>query len=411
MSTNAIESIDLLVTDGGKTGRFLAVGRAKAGWKVVMMERQFVGGICIDVACVSTKPLVSSAHHLSGVRSDEMFGAVGTQSTHMSLAKLRVRKEGIVGAMVSVHEEMFVASDLDFVRGEIRFTNERMITIVLKGGDERVIRGECVLINPGSRLACPAIPSLWESGTWTNEEVLHLEELPSSLTIIGVNYIGVEFASMMATFDMDVTLISSGDHMLPHEGEDATRVVEAGLEAAGVCIVSGHAEPASREGSTTTLTFFGSSTVSVGTVLMVVGRAPNTDGISLDEVRVRLTDRGFVAVDEHLYTSAGGVWATGNYAGTPMFMHASRFDFRIIHTQLTGTFLDDATTTTKDRMISYAMFATPELARIGLFEGEARETGLDVCIVKILTAATPRTKMMRYTSEGFWKAVVDANMH
>ena len=388
MSTNAIETVDLLVVGGGKAGKSLAMERAKAGWKVAMVERQFIGGTCINVACIPTKSLVNSARRLSDARTDEAFGVVGTQGARVDLGKLRAHKEGIVGAMVAAHEKMFAAPGLDF------------------------IRGERVLINLGSRPARPAIPGLWESGAWTNEEILRLEELPASLAIIGASYIGVEFASMMATFGVEVTLISSGDHVLPREDEDAARVVEAGLEAAGVRILPGvRAESASREGSTTTLTLSDGSTVSAEAVLVAAGRVPNTDGIGLDEAGVELTDRGFVAVDEHLRTSAQGVWAAGDCAGTPMFTHASWSDFRIIRAQLTGASLEDATTTTKGRTIPYAVFATPELARIGLSEGEAREAGLDVRIAKVPTAAIPRAKTMRYAGEGFWKAVVDANTH
>ena len=234
MSTNAIETVDLLVVGGGKAGKSLAMERAKAGWKVAMVERQFVGGTCINVACIPTKSLVNSARRLSDARSDEAFGIVGTEGARVDLGLLRAHKEGIVGAMVGAHEKMFAAPGLDFIRGEARFTGERTVTIALQDGGERTIRGERVLINLGSRPARPAIPGLWESGAWTNEEILRLEELPSSLAIIGASYIGVEFASMMATFGVDVTLISSGDHVLPREDEDAARVVEAGLEAAGI---------------------------------------------------------------------------------------------------------------------------------------------------------------------------------
>ena len=399
MSTNAIETVDLLVVGGGKAGKSLAMERAKAGWKVAMVERRFVGGTCINVACIPTKSLVNSARRLSDARTDESFGIVGTEGAHVDLSKLRAHKEGIVGAMVGAHEKMFAAPGLDFIRGEARFTGER------------TIRGERVLINLGSRPARPAIPGLWESGAWTNEEILRLEQLPSSLAIIGASYIGVEFASMMATFGVEVTLISSGDHVLPREDEDAARVVEAGLTSAGVRIVRGRAQSASREGDTTTLTLSDGSTVSAEAVLVATGRVPNTDGIGLDEAGVELTDRGFVAVDEHLRTSAQGVWAAGDCAGTPMFTHASWSDFRIIRAQLTGASLEDATTTTRGRTIPYAVFATPELARIGLSEGEAREAGLDVRIAKVPTAAIPRAKTLRYAGDGFWKAVVDANTH
>ena len=152
MSTNAIETVDLLVVGGGKAGKSLAMERAKAGWKVAMVERRFVGGTCINVACIPTKSLVNSARRLSDARTDEAFGIVGTEGARVDLAKLRAHKEGIVGAMVAAHEKMFAAPGLDFIRGEARFTGERTVTITVDEGGERTIRGERVLINLGSRV-------------------------------------------------------------------------------------------------------------------------------------------------------------------------------------------------------------------------------------------------------------------
>lgn len=412
MSTNVIEEVDLLVVGGGKAGKSLAMERAKAGWRVAMVERRFVGGTCINVACIPTKSLVNSARRLIDARTDDVFGVVGTDRARVDLAKLRAHKEGIVGAMVDAHEQMFTAPGLDFVRGEARFTGERTVTVALGDGGERTIRGERVLINLGSRPARPQIPGLWESGAWTSEDILRLEELPSSLAIIGASYIGVEFASMMATFGVDVTLIASDEHVLPREDADAARVVEAGLEGAGVTILRGvRASAASRSGLVTTLTLSDGSTVAAEAVLVAAGRVPNTDGIGLDQAGVALDQRGFVAVDEHLRTSAQGVWAAGDCAGTLMFTHASWSDFRIIRAQLTGVSLDDPITSTRGRTIPYAVFATPELARIGLSEEEARGLGLDVLIAQVPTSAIPRAKTLRHSGEGFWKAVVDGRTH
>ena len=117
MSTNEIENVDLLVVGGGKAGKSLAMERAKAGWKVAMVERQFIGGTCINVACIPTKSLVNSARRLSDARTDEAFGIVGTEGARVDLGKLRAHKEGIVGAMVGAHEKMFAAPGLDFLRG------------------------------------------------------------------------------------------------------------------------------------------------------------------------------------------------------------------------------------------------------------------------------------------------------
>lgn len=412
MSSKEVENVDLLVVGGGKAGKSLAMERAKAGWRVALVERRFVGGTCINVACIPTKTLVNSARRLEEARSNEDFGVVGTSGARVDLSRLRAHKESVVGAMVGAHERMFAAPGLDFVRGDARFTGERTVSVALDGGGERTIRGERVLLNLGSRPARPAIEGLWESGAWTSEDALRLEELPSSLVIIGASYIGVEFASMMASFGVEVTLVASGDHVLPREDADVARALESGLEATGVRIVRGvRALSASREAEVTSVVLSDGSVVAAEAVLVAAGRVPNTDGIGLDLAGVGLDDRGFVVVDEHLRTGAPGVWAAGDCAGTPMFTHASWSDFRVIRAQMSGVSLDDVTATTAGRVIPYAVFASPELARVGLSEEEARHRCLDVLVAKVATGAIPRAKTLRYEGEGFWKAVVDARTH
>ena len=216
---------------------------------------------------------------------------------------------------------------------------------------------------------------------------------------------------MMAAFGVAVTLVSSSPRILPREDADAAAELEAALEAQGVTIVRGaRAESASRDGSTTALSLSDGTTVVAEAVLAAVGRTPNTDGIDLELAGVDVDERGFIAVDSHLRTTAEGTWAAGDAAGTPMFTHASWSDFRIIRNQLDGVGLDDPTTSTAGRTIPYAVFSTPELARIGLNEAEAAAQGLDVRVAKIPTAAVPRAKTLR-SPAGFLKAVVDARTH
>ncbi|WP_115727017.1 dihydrolipoyl dehydrogenase family protein [Actinomyces culturomici] len=407
----AIEDFDLLVVGGGKAGKSLAMERAKKGLKVAMVERRFVGGTCINVACIPTKTLVASARRLENARTDEAFGVVGTSGASVDLGKLRAHKEGIVSAMVGAHEKMFAAPGLDFIRGEARFVAERTVEVALEDGGTRTIRGERVLVNLGSRPARPEIPGLWESGAWTNEEILRLETLPKSLAIIGASYIGVEFASMMAAFGVEVSLISSGAHVLPREDEDVAAEMEASLTDMGVSIVgNARALSALREDGLTTLLLSNGQTLSAEAVLVAAGRTPNTDGIGLENAGIALDERGFIAVDEHLRTSAENVWAAGDAAGTPMFTHASWSDFRIIRAQFDGADDSDPRTSKAGRVMPYAVFATPELGRIGLSETEAREAGREVLVAKIPVAQIPRAKTMR-ASRGVWKGVVDAATH
>lgn len=409
--TPEVEAVDLLVVGGGKAGKSLAMDRAKRGQSVAMVERRFVGGTCINVACIPTKSLVASARRLEAARSDALFGILGTEGASVDLAGLRAHKEGVVSAMVAAHETLFAAPGLDFIRGEARFIAERSVEIALDEGGVRRLRGERVLVNLGSRPARPQIPGLWEAGAMTSEELLVLDSLPSSLAIVGASYIGVEFASMMAAFGVSVVLIASGEHVLPREDADIAAEIEAGLSDLGVRILHGaRVVSASREGSATRLAFSDGSGVEAESVLVAAGRVPNTDGIGLDRAGIAVDDSGFIVVDEHLLTSSAGVWAAGDAAGTPMFTHASWSDFRIIRSQFDGAGSDDPRTSTKGRIIPSAVFASPELGRIGVSEEEARAAGLEVLVAKIPVQAVPRAKTMRAT-RGLWKAVVDATTH
>ncbi|MCF2707246.1 FAD-dependent oxidoreductase [Arcanobacterium haemolyticum] len=406
-----METFDLLVVGGGKAGKSLAMAQAKAGWKVAMVERKFVGGTCINVACIPTKSLVASARRMADTRTDSVFGITGTSNAAVDLTALRAHKEGIVGAMVAAHEKMFAAPGIDFIRGEARFTGPRTVDVALEDGGTRTLTAERVLINLGSRPALPNIPGLAESGAWTSEDILRLEELPSTLTILGGGYIGVEFAQMMAEFGVKVTLVASDAHVLPREDEDAAKEVEAGLLESGVEIkhnvrivaVSGHAG-SSDDALTAELS--DGTTISSAALLVAAGRLPNTDGIGLDKAGVELNERGMIVVDDQRRTSADNVWAAGDSAGTPMFTHASWHDFRVIRAQLTGQPAEFATVA--GRQIPYSVFTTPELARIGMSESEARDKGLDVLVAKIPANAIPRAKTTR-TKHGIWKGIVDAN--
>ncbi|WP_022868156.1 dihydrolipoyl dehydrogenase family protein [Schaalia vaccimaxillae] len=407
----ATHSYDLIVIGGGKAGKSLAMNRAAAGWRVAMIERQYIGGTCINVACIPTKTLVTSARRLLEAQSNDEYGVVGTDTARIDLAGLRERKEGVVGAMVGAHEKMFAADGLDFMRGNARLESDRWVSVDLEDGSHRRIHAERILLNVGSRPSLPPIEGLSEVGAWTNEDILRLESLPKSLAIIGGGYIGVEFASMMSIFGVDVTVISSSDHVLPREDADIAGVVEDGLASQGVTIVHGvRAESVSRKNNQTTVVLSDGSSVTADELLVATGRTPNTDGLGLEEAGVSVDDRGFIIVNEHLRTSVEGVWAAGDAAGSPMFTHASWNDFRVIRAQFEGADLSDPQATTRGRLIPYSVFTTPELARIGLSEEDAHAEGHDVLVASIPVAQVPRAKTLGHT-EGVWKAVVDAQTH
>lgn len=405
MAEHDIEDVDLLVVGGGKAGKSLAMDRAKAGERVVLVERDKIGGSCINVACIPTKALVAAAQTLLTARHAEQLGIVGAGSAAASMGGLRDHKDGVVGGMVEAHRQLFADSGMDFVMGVARFVGDRTVDIALDDEGFRRIRGRDVVINTGTVPALPELDGIGDVGAQDSESILQLSELPESLIVIGGGYVGCEFASMFAIFGAEVTLLQRGDQVLPREDPDIAEEVATLLRAHGVAVRTGaHAEEVRRERSgDVVVTLAGGAELRAGQLLCATGRSPVTAGLGLDATGVRLTDGGYVVADDHLRTTADHVWAAGDVAGSPQFTHASWNDFRILKANLTG---GDAVTT--GRLMPYTVFVTPELGRVGLTETQAREQGRQTRVAKIPAAAIPRSKTQR-SQRGLWKAVVDAD--
>lgn len=405
MTECAVEEVDLLVVGGGKAGKSLAMDRAAAGWQVVMVERDKIGGTCINVACIPTKALVGSARTLLSARNGASMGVAIGGSTSISLPLLRQHKESVVGAMVKAHEALFSGSGMDFILGTARFVGERTAEITTSGGLVRVVRGRDVVINTGTTPAVPNVTGLEESSVWNSETILQLERLPESLLIIGGGYIGCEFASMFAIFGTKVTLLHGGDHLLPREDADISAAVADVLAGSGVDVrYDARAIGVARDPSTAdvVVTLADGSHERARDLLVAVGRSPATADLELERAGVEVTGSGFIAVDDRLRTTAKGTWAAGDVAGTPQFTHASWNDFRVLRENLTG-----GEATTNNRLIPYTVFITPELARVGVTETQARAERRSVKVATLGASAIPRAKTLHQTV-GRWKAVIDA---
>jgi pyruvate/2-oxoglutarate dehydrogenase complex dihydrolipoamide dehydrogenase (E3) component len=406
MNASHVEDVDLLVIGGGKAGKSLAMDRAKAGWNVTMVERDKIGGTCINVACIPTKALVGSARTLLTARRAAAMGVQIDGEPSISLDGLRQHKESVVGGMVAAHKKMFADSGMDFVLGTATFVAERTVKIATQDRATRVIRGSDVVINTGTAPAVPQVVGIDKADVWNSETILHLERLPQRLLVLGGGYVGCEFASMFAIFGTRVTLLQGADQVLRREDPDvATNVadilVEQGIDLRlGVRAVAVRRE---REHGDVVVTLDDGSEVRGEELLVATGRTPVTTDLGLTRAGVKLTERGFVEVDEHLRTTAEHVWAAGDVAGTPQFTHASWNDFRVLKANLTG---GDAVT--GPRLVPYTVFITPELARVGLTESQARSQGRHIKIARIPVAAIPRAKTL-HDQIGAWKVVVDAD--
>jgi pyruvate/2-oxoglutarate dehydrogenase complex dihydrolipoamide dehydrogenase (E3) component len=398
-----IDDVDLLVVGGGKAGKTLAMDRAKAGRRVAMVERGMIGGSCINVACIPTKALVAAARALRTTRRGAEFGfRVGEPEVDVAL--LRAHKEDVVEGMVALNHKQFLSSGMDLVIGEARFTGPRTVEVELSDGGTRLLRGADVVINTGTRPALPAIPGLAEARPLTSESLLELRTLPRSVLVLGGGYVGAELAQMLSTFGVRVTVLEQGPHLLAAEDPDIARAVAEIFAGEGIDVRADVrvSRVARKPDGSVAVVLADRQELSADELLVAAGREPATSGLGLQAAGVRLDERGFVAVDDELRTSAEHTWAAGDVAGGPQFTHRSLDDYRVLKANLAGSHRSIA-----GRLMPYTVFLTPELARVGMTERQARDAGREVRVARIPVAGIPRARTARETG-GVWKAVVDA---
>ncbi|GAA4045578.1 mercuric reductase [Arthrobacter methylotrophus] len=403
-----IEDVDLLVFGGGKAGKTLAMDLARAGRTVAMVERSMIGGTCINVACIPTKTLINSGRVLATIRRAAEFGISGAEDPQMDLSLLRHRKEDVVDTMVRGQLSSFTGSGMDFILGEAKFVGPRTVEVTVHDGGVRTLRGTDVVLNLGTEPLLPSIEGLAESKVQTSNTLLELESLPASIIVLGGGYVGCEFADLLNTIGVRVTLVQGGGQLLAREDADVASAIEQNFTDAGITVRLGaraHRIARAADG-TVALTLASGETLSAEDILVAVGRKPMTGGANLEGAGVELDDRGYIRVDDQLRTTTDGVWAAGDAAGTPQFTHASYDDYRVLKANLAARTGAGQPRSTAGRLIPYSVFTTPELGRVGLSERQARDAGYAVRIAKMPVTAVPRARTVGHL-EGFWKAVID----
>ena len=399
-----VEKFEYVFLGGGKGGKTLAMELAKSGKRVAVVEEGMIGGSCINVACIPSKALIQSARIMHAVQSaDILQGAAHDSKVDMTQVHRRVR--AVVDGMVDINAKAFEASGFDLILGTGRFVAPRRLQVAMNDGRERVVEGDHVFINTGTFAAIPDVPGLRDAKPMTHVEALALDALPEHLIVIGGGYIGLEMAQAFRRLGSKVTVVQEAARVAVREDADVTDAIESAFANEGIDVrvsvkplqVSG------RSGQSVTVDLSDGTRLTGTHLLVATGRVPRTAGIGLDVAGVELDARGFIKVDERLATSAPNTWAIGEVAGTPMFTHASFDDYRVLKSQLAGGNL-----TTRDRVIPYAMFIEPELARIGINESDAQRQGIAVRVAKLPMAGIPRA---RTTGEmhGFMKAIVAAD--
>jgi pyruvate/2-oxoglutarate dehydrogenase complex dihydrolipoamide dehydrogenase (E3) component len=393
---------DAIVFGSGQAGNPLSQKLADHGWTVALVEKEHLGGTCVNTGCTPTKTMVASAQVAHYARQAARWG-VRTGEVSVDLPRVVARKDQVVHQWRSgLERKVQQRPNLHLVRGHGRFEGPHRVRV----GDQ-VLEGERIFLDTGARPSIPPIPGLDQAGYLTNEGILQLTDLPEHLLVLGGGYVGLEFGQMFRRFGSRVTVVHSAEQVLPHEDADVAQELQKTLEAEGLrFLLKARTTRVERDGGQVVLRLgdgAGAEGVRGSHLLVATGRRPNTDDLGLETTGVQTTPQGFIRVNGRLETNVPGIWALGDVKGGPAFTHISYNDYQIVYANL----IEGKDLSTADRLVPYAVFTDPQLGRVGQTEKEARATGRRLKIGKIPMAWVARA-IERDETAGLMKLVVDA---
>ena len=401
------EHFDAIVIGSGQGGNPLAKALAKSGKRTAVIEREHVGGTCVNEGCTPTKTMIASGRVAYLARRGADFG-VDCGPIAVDMVKIRERKRAIVKSFREGNERGLKETDCDaIVMGEASFSGPKLVSVACNGGGERLLSADLIFINTGLRSAVPKIDGLADVPYLDNRSVMELGKVPEHLIVLGGGYIGLEFGQLFRRLGSAVTIVQSRAKLLPREDDEIADEVQKILEQDGIEVVlNARAKSVRRSDGGIALMVAGGETdriLSGSHLLLAVGRTPNTDRLNPAAAGIECDEHGFIRVNEYLETNVPGVYAIGDVKGGPAFTHISYDDYRIAEANA----LRGARRSTAGRMVPYTVFIDPQLGRIGLTEREARERGKNIRVAKMPATWIARA-LESDESRGLMKVVVDA---
>ena len=397
-----MEQFDAIVIGTGQAGPSLAARCAAEGLKTTIIERHLFGGTCVNTGCTPTKALVASARAAHMARRSEDFGVTFGGSVKVNMEQVKARKDAIVKqSSEGVEEWLKGTENLTVFEDHARFISPNVLSV-----GEKQLTADKIFINTGGRARIPE--GFEEVDYMTNSGLMEVDFVPEHLVIVGGGYIGLEFGQMYRRFGSEVTIIEKGDRLLKKEDPDVSEAIQQILEDEGINIrlnaecLRGRNKNGGIEVSVECDE--GPPEIHGSHLLLAVGRRPNTDDLGLEHTEIETDGRGYITVDDRLRTSQEGVWALGDVNGEGAFTHTAYNDFEIVAANL----FDDDPRRVSDRITCYGLYIDPPLARVGMTEREARESGKNVLIGKRAMKRIARAREKGET-KGFMKVLIDAD--
>lgn len=390
---------DSIIIGFGKGGKTLAGDLAARGEKVALIEKstKMYGGTCINVGCIPSKSLITSAHEARAATDKKTFYKRAVEKKNRLTAILRQK-----------NYDKLAKVGVNIIDGTAMFVSPSEVKVTTQEG-EKVLTAAKFFINTGAESVVPQISGIDSSKVYFSDGIMDLEDLPEQLAIIGAGYIGLEFASMYAGFGSKVTVFSDLPNFLPREDEDIAASIKEAMESQGIEFKFGvKVEKFINDGSSVIIDYQNvtgeAEKFKADAVLVATGRKPNIAELNLKQAGIELTERGGVKVNEKMQTTNPAVWAMGDVTGGLQFTYVSLDDYRIVKSQLFGAGDYHAD---KRQNVPYSVYINPPFSRVGLSEKEAKAKGLNIKVSRLPVPAIPRAHIVE-NPKGLLKAVINA---
>jgi pyruvate/2-oxoglutarate dehydrogenase complex dihydrolipoamide dehydrogenase (E3) component len=397
------ETFDAIIIGSGQAGNPLALALAKEKWKVALIEKGKMGGTCVNTGCTPTKMYVASARRMWEINNAKELGIKIPSPPKIDLKAVKKRKDELIeDSRNGIKESLKRQAQITLMRGQAEFLDSKRLQV-----GSRIISAEKIFINVGARAV---VPDGFESVKYlTNESILELEKVPKELIILGGSYIGLEFAQLFLRFGSKVTILEAGEYLIAKEDKDISVRIQHILEEEGVrvfCKVKDTKAKSLKSGKVS-ISFDQKGkkhNLEAAEILLAVGRKPNSDWIQAEKAGLELDEKGYFKVNSKLETNVKGIFALGDCNGAGAFTHTAFNDFEIVENQLFGS----KTKTLDDRVLNYALYIDPPLARVGISKKQAKESGKKILYASMEMSAISRAKEKGETN-GKMEVLVDAD--
>jgi len=400
------ERFDLIVIGSGPGGYVAAIRAAQLGMNVACVEDQHLGGVCLNIGCIPTKALLTSALLVNEMKEGEKHGIVA-KDLSFDLGPAQERSRRVADQMRKGVGHLFKKYGVTAIEGFGRLKGKGKVEVQAADGNKRSYDAANVIIATGSRPRDLPVLHIDEDRIWSSTGALMQAKAPATLLVVGAGAIGMEFADVYASYGTQVTIVEALDRILPLEDAEVSKFMERAYAKRGIQIHTGARFEKSEVGNKGVKVTFkdkkgDAHTLDVEYVLSAVGRVPNSSDVGLETAGVKVDDRGFVVVDELMRTNVPGVYAIGDVAGRQLLAHKASHEGLTCVEHIAGH---------GHGVVDYGnvpncTYCHPEVASVGLTEQQAKDAGHDVEVGKFPWVAVGRAVAAGHT-DGFVKIIRD----